>query len=110
MDRRGFDNLARSLAAGATRRSALKALAGGTLAAAIAAVRRADTQAQAGIAACSPVGRRCRGNAECCSRRCVEERGADRCACRPTGDRCRSSSECCTGNCGADRRCNDARG
>jgi hypothetical protein len=80
MDDRRFDELTRTLAGVSSRRSVLKALSGGALAAAgtLIGVNRAG--------ACRPVTSICRKNGDCCSNNCGPRdiTGRQRCAC-PSG-------------------------
>ena len=81
MDDRKFDELTRSLAGVASRRSVLKALSGGALAAAgtLLGVGKA-------AAACRPANAICRKNEDCCSTTCLPAgAGRSRCAACPTG-------------------------
>ena len=123
MDATRFDELARKLAAGATRRGALRAAAGGALAAALAALRPTEAGAQdVGAAAtcrCSYSGpkrfcqsEKCDFDEQCCSRKCESEifRRAGcgrekRCLCRLEGARCARDCACCSGQCRANGRC-----
>lgn len=105
MDHHRFDRLTRTFASESSRRTTLKAVAGGALAAVFGAKVATSAAAQDVVAdACMSLGQRCRRNAECCSRFCPRARGADRCTCRPTDMRCRNRSECCSGVC-TDNRC-----
>ena len=103
MDATRFDELARKLAAGATRRGALRAAAGGAIAAALAAMRPAA--AEAGAPTCRAYGDVCDRDRECCSQRC-----SGRCECRRRGANCvfdgrRLDEACCTRRCRANGRC-----
>lgn len=71
MDHRGFDRLTRKLATGASRRTALKAVAGGALVSALSAFGH-DAAAQGVDTAshvqgrCRRAGGKCDGNPDCC--------------------------------------------
>ena len=62
MDQDRFDNVVKSLASGADRRSVLKRVAGGALAG-LLALRGGQAAAQPG---CRRAGHPCEGNQECC--------------------------------------------
>lgn len=95
MDQDRFDDVARTLAAGATRRGALRALAGGAVGSLVALLGP-----RAAGAACAAAGRRCGDGRRCC-RGAVCKGGA--CACRAgltdCGGRC-TDLETDGGNCG----------
>ena len=106
MDAHRFDRLATRLAATPTRRSALRLLAGGALAALLPARLGARAAAQEAQAVCRFVGEPCTVNGHCChGNRC---RGGT-CQCRPNltscGGRCRDlrTNERHCGAC--DHRC-----
>ena len=100
MDPRGFDALTRKLATGASRRTALRAIAGGGLASALALIGGRGAAAQdIGTAAdegtCRAPGDNCSGDVDCCSERC----SSGRCLCRRRGAFCEVDRACCSGRC-----------
>jgi hypothetical protein len=104
MDGTIFDRLTQSLGeAGWSRRTAVKRLAGVTLALAFAGWRSRQTPAQTVI--CNEIGGRCRNDGECCAvgLRCCSGRCADplndRRNCGACGSVCRTSF-CVEGECG----------
>ena len=127
MDGRRFDAWTRALGAGASRRAALRAAAGGALAAALGTLRPTTTGAAGGKDAtcrCAFGGRRfcqseqCEFDEQCCSRKCVsfngfneaqevggEECSGKRCLCRFEGARCAKDCACCSGRCRRNGRC-----
>jgi hypothetical protein len=102
MDRNRFDNLARTLAEPATRRTAL-AIAGRTIAAALGltATRRIILPDGADAASCRALGGTCSSNASCCSGVCdpKDSRGRRRCGCsegeKRCGNQCIPLDQCC---------------
>ena len=119
MDGQRFDDLTKAMAGGATRRGALRLLAGGALAGALARLDLGSTAAQdVGAAHCVPNGTICTGRRrlgtrhrhscrDCCSGFSTRRPGgARRCSCRPDGASCGgSAAKCCSGVCGADGTC-----
>ena len=105
MDDRRFDRLARTLAAGDTRRAALRLLGGAALAAGLARLGLAADEAAADDrdASCRGSCDRCTGDGQCCSGRCRE--GA--CRCKPRGA-CKVDRACCSGRCRRDGTCKPA--
>lgn len=106
MDGRTFDILARKLGAVTSRRSALKAMLGGTVAVAVG-VAVATEQADA---VCGKAGVRCNRNAACCSgvcewstvtrgRRKVRVGACTAPACLADSATCSANDECCGGYC-----------
>ncbi len=94
MDGRRFDALARLTAEGtASRRGALRLLAGGAFAALLSRPDRAGA-----ALGCRNVGARCGADGECCSRRC----GGGRCRSErlSPGASCRGDRDCRSGVCG----------
>ena len=106
MDEQKFDAIAKRLAAGNTRRGALRLLGGGALGALLAALGRERVAAgEVTPAACTANGVRCgantpRGCGTCCSQ-CTsrQENGQRRCACCRDGRACRRDDQCCSGSC-----------
>jgi hypothetical protein len=109
MEHRRFDQWTKSLAAGGTRRTALRLLGGSALATGLARLGLSP-------AAGEPIGSEddkdanCRGTCaqcdrggQCCSGRC--DGGA--CRCKPRGS-CSHDRACCSGRCGGDGRCQRA--
>ena len=99
MDEQSFDRLAVAvdrIRDRSTRRGALRALLGGSLAAAVAVLAPAATDA-----ACTSLGFRCRRNGDCCSGRCASNTCIPNTGggCRSTGFGCGNDSDCCSGNC-----------
>ena len=86
MEGQRFDQMAKAMANGATRRGVLRGLAGGAAAGALA-LRGAGRVAADDD--CKPVGKKCKKDAQCCSRVCDRATGtcADPNAC-PTYSRC----------------------
>ena len=100
MDPRGFDALTRKLATGASRRTALRAIAGGGLASALALIGGRGAAAPLETAGhnpgtCRAPGDVCNGDADCCSERC----STGRCLCRRRGAYCEVDRACCSGRC-----------
>ena len=97
MDGERFDALAKAAAGTASRRGALRLLAGGALAAILARPRA--VAGQLGIAAnagsCRAPGDLCDDDADCCSERCRN----GRCRCRRRGASCAVDRACCSGRC-----------
>ena len=98
MDANRFDALTRRLSASGSRRTALRAVAAGVVAAALG-LRGPE---EAGAKACSRNRARCgrAGDAPCCSGRCVRKRGKRLCRpapgqgiCTIEFDRCRAGSD-----------------
>ncbi len=94
MDDQHFDSLARSLASGRSRRTAVRLLAGGALGALLTALGLEEAGA-----ACVRVGRRCETGRQCCTKRCVRgrcacPRGTTRCGrrCCPAGQTCQNGA------------------
>jgi hypothetical protein len=115
MDSRDFDQLARIIGAGRTRRGVFKALAGGALGAVAAA---AGFRPSIAASHARLVGNSCSANVDCASGLCVKEsRSRKICACvspadcPPATDPCHSAS-CSAGACGftvnTGASCNDS--
>ena len=105
---RSFDELARGLASGnVTRGKALKllgaALVGGTLAS--LGIR----EAAADPPACTPNGKDCKRDKQCCSGNCSSGgKCVGRVGCAQLGEPCTKNSDCCQGTCegsGQNRLC-----
>ena len=101
MDSKGFDSLTKKLADGASRRGALRALAGGAAATALG-VFGLGKVAEVGAAGeqCRAAREFCNGDRDCCSEICRE--GA--CVCRRRGRNCvfdgrPRDKACCSGRC-----------
>lgn len=121
MDGDRFDAVTKALAGASTRRGALRLLAGGALAGALARLDPGGAAAQdVGAAHCVPNGTICTGRKrlgtrhrhscrDCCSGFTrVGAGAARRCSCRPDGVSCGgSAAKCCSGVCGADGTCGD---
>ena len=109
MEHRRFDHLTKLVAAGGSRRAALRLLGGSALAAALARLGRGAAEAApVGItddrdANCRGSCAQCSGDGQCCSGRC--EGGV--CKCKQRGS-CAHDRACCSGRCGGDGRCQRA--
>ena len=103
MDDRRFDALARSLAAGGSRRAALRLLGGGLLAALARFGLADEAAADDRDASCRGTCDQCTKDGQCCSGRCRE--GA--CRCKPRGS-CKVDRACCSGQCRRDGTCRPA--
>ena len=99
MDGRRFDQWTKTLNGGATRRTALKTMAGGAIASALAALGIGGVAAQDDDR-CRRTGRNCRRDEQCCSNRCRQ----GRCICLQNGATCTTDKACCS------RRCRIAAG
>jgi hypothetical protein len=97
MDGDRFDDLARGLSAAPSRRALLKGLAGGALAAALAALGAEG--AGAGHFGCRHVGKPCARNGQCCSGRCRGPAGRETCRAHHQGG-CLASQDQCTAGAG----------
>jgi hypothetical protein len=86
MDAKRFEDLSRWVAAAPTRREALKVLAAGLAAAALAVVRPQPGEAGSIIPGCRIPGQRCDEDSDCCAGFCPASVG--RCGCLLTGDNC----------------------
>lgn len=125
MDGRRFDEWTRMVARGASRRTALRAAAGGAIAT-LGLLRSATAETTGGTDAtckCGFGGHRfcqsehCDSDEECCSRKCVSFQGfhdskgnackpaGKRCLCRFKGARCGKDCACCSGRCQSNGRC-----
>jgi hypothetical protein len=96
MDQRRFDDLARSLAAGRTRRHVMRAAAGGIAAGFLAIGTRRGVEAQT----CGVLGDDCAEVADCCNGLTCFEAKCDNPSglCMDSGEFCGSSGlECCSG-------------
>ena len=113
MDDHRFDDLTRALSAPASRRAALRGLAGAALGAVAAALGRDEAAATHTV--CRHHGKPCRRAAQCCSGRCTAAgvckcpTGTTKCgstACCPAGQTCVNGvcQAACTPNC-AGRNC-----
>ena len=108
MDGLRFDALARHLCVLTGRRAGLRLLLAGVAAGGLGlasvfgvgvdeapAKKHRKKKKRKKAARCKSVASRCRENAECCSRGCVQ---TGLCACSGTGNRCNRHSDCCSGN------------
>jgi hypothetical protein len=109
MEHRRFDQLTKLMAAGGTRRTALRLLGGSALATGLARLGLSPA-AGAPIGTADDKDANCRGSCaqcerggQCCSGRC--EGGV--CQCKPRGS-CAHDRACCSGRCGSDGRCKRA--
>ena len=93
MDGRRFDRWTRALAARVPRRVALRAAAGGAVAAALGLLP-ADAAEVVLRTLCRGTGEVCKRDTQCCSERCRH----GRCDCRDRGD-CTVDRACCSGRC-----------
>lgn len=120
MDGRRFDEWTRMVARGASRRTALRAAAGGALAALglVGSAAAATTGGSDATCKCAFGGHRfcqsehCDKDDDCCSRKCVSferfqgcEPAGKRCLCRFKGTRCGKDCACCSGRCRSNGRC-----
>lgn len=102
MDADRLDHLARTIAVPASRRAALKGLAGSALAA--LAVALGFTEADATHYTCIHVSRPCRRDGQCCSSRCRGPKGNETCrahhegSCTAAKNYCLTISALCGGN------------
>ena len=115
MDSADFDCISRALTKSASRRSAMRILAGGAMAAALTRLGFEEAGA-----ACRLVGQSCEGNRDCCQnsqcsrgkrRVCVCKEGYTNCSnrcrdlnnsrtsCGTCGNRCQSNEVCQSGDC-----------
>lgn len=97
MDAQRFDSLARMLATGKTRRSFVKSLAGGLLAAVAGGIGVGAVEA----ARCREPGNSCEKDAHCCSGSCAKgKNGRKTCVCpegtKPCKGDCIPAKACCT--------------
>jgi hypothetical protein len=90
-----FDDLARGLASGMSRREALKLLGGGLAGGLL--VFLGVGRAAADPPGCKRNGKHCKRDEQCCSGNC--ESGTCAAACVSNGGSCTSSSQCCNGVC-----------
>lgn len=98
MDASRFDALARA----ATRRGALRALAGGVAAALVPSLVAAqDVRRLPNANSCRNTGGRCSGGDVCCSGRCRQ----GRCKCKRKNASCQKDNECCSSFCTFKGRC-----
>jgi hypothetical protein len=98
MDADHFDALSRTLASGGTsRRRLLTRLAGSAVATIVAALGVAD--ADATHYTCRHVGKRCTGNAQCCSGHCRGPQGKKICRAHDVGT-CTAEKDQCVGGTG----------
>jgi hypothetical protein len=111
MDAKRFEEMSRWVAAAPTRRQALKVLAAGVAAAALAGIRSQPSEAGSIIQGCRMVGQRCDNDDNCCTGFCPQSQR--RCGCLLTGDNCffeldpkklpgvgfDMDAMCCTGKC-----------
>ena len=101
MDSKGFDSLTKKLADGASRRGALRALAGGAAATALGVFGLGRVaQVSAAEEQCRASREFCRGDQDCCSENF--KNGA--CVCRRRGGNCVFDGRfrdkaCCSGRC-----------
>jgi hypothetical protein len=86
MDAKRFEEISRWVAAAPTRRQALKVLAGGVAAAALAVIRPQSGEAGSIIPGCRLPGQRCEHDGHCCTGFCPAS--YERCGCLLTGDNC----------------------
>ena len=104
MDDRRFDRLARTVAAGGTRRAALRLLGGGVIAALARLGFPADEAAALDRdASCRGSCDQCTKDGQCCSGRCRE----GQCRCKERGS-CKVDRACCSGQCRRDGTCKPA--
>lgn len=119
MEEGRFDELAKKLAGGASRRGVVRGLVGGIASAAALLPGRGSAQVEAEHCVpngtiCNkprPLGTRHRHTCkDCCSGYTQAGAGGTRrCSCRPEGVKCGSpnGAKCCSGVCGANGRCED---
>jgi hypothetical protein len=126
MDQQRFEELSRRVGTAATRRGALKVLAGGVAAGAFALLRPGRGAAEEiklpetlPIVHCKVTLQPCHNDLVCCSGHCKKNLTAEVgdlppvdlegvCDCRPRGATCYVLLEgafCCSGRCGADAKC-----
>ena len=104
MDGQRFDELTRTLAAGASRRAALRILAGGAAAGFLTLVRGSGARADEG--GCKRTGKHCRRPDQCCSGVCLAD---GTCGCASHAD-CDDRNACTVGLCGPEsRQCHQIR-
>ena len=126
MDPKQFEVLSRRVGAAATRRGALRVLAGSVAAVAFGALRPGRGEAEeivlphnAPVFNCKVTLQKCQSDRACCSGICKKNLTAEVgelppielegvCDCRPRGATCWSLLEgafCCSGRCGSDAKC-----
>jgi hypothetical protein len=88
MDGRRFDHLARLIGSRASRRGAVKALAGGGAAALLVGLGVEEA-----AAACKASNKECSRDRQCCSLDCRR----NQCRCAREQERCKSAKGCCQG-------------
>ena len=109
MDSREFDNFTRTLANDTSRRTALKAAAGGALASVLGLFGLEG--ADAARDRCRSTGANCDRDRQCCSERCDQEgRKGKICICRKRGGNCvfngrRRDKACCSNRCRQNGKC-----
>jgi hypothetical protein len=88
-----FDDLAKALARGESRRQALRKFVVGALGAVVGAAMPASASADGIDTGCKPGGKACKHNQECCSGSCCNG------ACCPAGESCCNGVCCPNGFC-----------
>jgi hypothetical protein len=103
MDNQRFDHLARLLARGASRRTAIKGIAGAAVGGALVTLGLARG-GEASAQSCGGEGIYCTADADCCSGvcsnyYCTAPEAPAAPACMNDGDACAADSDCCSGSC-----------
>ena len=96
--------MAKRLADGASRRRALRALAGGAAATALG-VFGLGAVTEVSAEQCRKFRERCDSDGQCCSRECVNFDGVRRCDCLSRGAKCRRDAACCSNRCRNNGKC-----
>jgi hypothetical protein len=97
MDDQRFDTIARAVAAATSRRSLLRAIAGGIGGGALVTLGRWD---EASAQACAVVGEECGEDADCCDDLvCTEGTCQEPAVCAGEGEACEEDGDCCAGIC-----------
>ncbi len=98
MDPRRFEELSRRVGAAASRRAAMRVLAGAVAAPVLGRLGTEEAAAGLPIVNCKPPGKKCDKNQKCCSTRCKK----NRCSCSKKGRPCWAPLEgalCCSQRC-----------
>ena len=98
MEAKRFEELSRRVGDAATRRGAVKVLAGALLGSALLGQTLKPAEAQLPIVNCRPPGQKCRKDKQCCTTRCKNRL----CQCAPNGSPCWAPLEgalCCSQRC-----------
>jgi len=104
MDDQRFDNLARVLGRGTSRRTALKGITGAAAGGALAALGLARGAERASAQSCGAEGVYCTSGGNCCSGvcsayYCTAPDASPASTCHDDGGPCASGGDCCSGNC-----------